>query len=301
MRYATLAALLFSFVASAQDGATYRVTLDASWSAQTHPQSFPGDPHFSPLVGAVHNADARLWEAGGIASNGMEEMAESGRTVPLTEEASALITAGSVRATLRGGAIGLSPGSAMMDIEVTQDHPLITLVTMLAPSPDWFIGTESLDLREGTGWVQSLSVPMYVWDAGTDSGPNYTSPNDDTSPAEPIARIETAPFLVGGTVTPVGTMTFDLLTTTTNEEGPETALGFRVSPNPARTVARVSASTVSPGAQVKVFDALGRQVREVVLSGAEAEVDVSGLAPGMYTVRLVSREGTATRSLVVAR
>ena len=35
--------------------ARYRVTFQATWSAETHPTNFPANPHFSGLVGATHN------------------------------------------------------------------------------------------------------------------------------------------------------------------------------------------------------------------------------------------------------
>lgn len=301
MRLALLVALLATASHAQTSTALYRVTLDATWSAQTHPDGFPPDPHFSPLVGAVHNEEAWLWEADGFASDGMEQMAESGRTSPLVAEAEVFVIQGSARAAVTGGAIPTSPGAVSMDIEVSTEHPLVTIVSMLAPSPDWFVGTESLDLREGAGWTPRVEVPMYVWDAGTDSGPTYTSPNDDTDPAERIARIEAAPFVVGGTLTPVGTMTFDLLSVTSNEEAPETGLRLEVSPNPVRGIARVSVSNARPGSRLLVLDTRGRAVREIETAGEIAEVDVSDLAAGVYVLRLISGSEAVTRRLVVVR
>ncbi len=63
--------------------ARYRFTFDALWSAATHPQDFPGDPHFSPLVGATHLATTRFWQEGAVATDGIRDMAERGLTIRL--------------------------------------------------------------------------------------------------------------------------------------------------------------------------------------------------------------------------
>src|SRR3989339_554770 len=77
--------------------ASYQVTFTATWSAATHLGAFPSNAHFSKLIGAVHGADGLLWATGSKASAGMEQMAELGGTAALTEEANALITAGTAR------------------------------------------------------------------------------------------------------------------------------------------------------------------------------------------------------------
>ena len=45
---------------TAEPKAEYTVTFDAAWSAATHPEDFPGKPHFSGLIGATHNGDLRF-------------------------------------------------------------------------------------------------------------------------------------------------------------------------------------------------------------------------------------------------
>ena len=48
--------------------ASYRVTFVSTWSAQTHPESFPADAHYSGLHGATHHAGWSLWHSGGMAT-----------------------------------------------------------------------------------------------------------------------------------------------------------------------------------------------------------------------------------------
>ena len=44
-----------------------------------------------------------------------------------------------------------------------------------------------LDLRSNGTWVPKLTVDLLSYDAGTDSGPNFTSPNSDTNPQQPTS------------------------------------------------------------------------------------------------------------------
>ena len=185
--------------------ATYRVVFESTWSASTHPTNFPGGAHLSPLIGAVHNGGVTFWEPDGAATLGIESMAETGGTGTLTAEIQAEIP-GAALAVINGSGIR-SPGSTTIQaITLREDFPLITLVTMIAPSPDWFVGVSGLSLRDADGnWIGELEVVLYPYDAGTDSGPNYTSANDDTQPRESIHSLRgERPF----SDEPIGTFTF---------------------------------------------------------------------------------------------
>lgn len=183
-----------------QGSATYSVTFEATWSNETHPHTnFPSGAHFSPLIGATHNADTTFWQTGALASEGIERMAETGATGTLRSEVEAQIANNNALAVLSGG----------NTFEINQTFPLVTLVTMIAPSPDWFVGVSNLSLLDEQGqWVASQVVTLYPYDSGTDNGPDYTSPNEDTQPAEAIARIRNEfPF----SDNPIGTFTFTRL------------------------------------------------------------------------------------------
>ncbi len=192
----------------AQGGsATYQLTFATTWSAQTHPQAFPPNPHFSPLIGGTHDAATSFWEVGGLASNGIEQMAETGATTLLTNEVRAAITAGGADQVVQGSGLGTSPASRAMSFTITAEYSHLTLVSMLAPSPDWFVGVSGLDLRPGGVWVDNLVVPLFVYDSGTDSGTSYRSPNQNTVPPDPIARVTTASGPFQGLPDPIGTFT----------------------------------------------------------------------------------------------
>ena len=187
---------------AARADARYMVTLDATWSAETHPDAFPSNPHFSRLTGAAHAPGLHLWRTGETASDGVKGMAETGSTAALRAEVEVL---GDAAEYVEGDPLRLSPGTASAALAVTEARPLATVVTMLAPSPDWFVGVDGLDLREGDGWADRVTVELRVYDAGTDSGTSYTAGNAPTAPRTAIARTGYAPL--AGSV--VGTMTFE--------------------------------------------------------------------------------------------
>jgi hypothetical protein len=186
--------------------ATYEATFQAEWSQATHPDMFPGNPHFSPLIGGTHGPGVVFWEPGGLASPGIESMAETGATTLLRNEVQNAIDALTAGSVLQGGGIAVSPGARTIAFDIEEAFPLVTLVTMIAPSPDWFVGVHGLALRDAGGWVGSLSVDLWPYDAGTDSGATYTASNADTSPQEPIRQIAGEPPFAGAGR--LGTLTF---------------------------------------------------------------------------------------------
>ncbi len=191
--------------------ATYLVEFVATWSATTHPTDFPASAHFSALFGGTHNAAVSFWDVDSLASEGIERMAEMGRRDTLQAVINRAIDVGTACNYILASNVNPSPGTMTpRTLDVDTNFPLVTLVSMIAPSPDWFVGTTGLNLFEQGAWVTQKAVTLYAYDSGTDSGTTYTAPNDDTQPPEPIARIEISPFEVSGTVVPVGTLTLTL-------------------------------------------------------------------------------------------
>jgi hypothetical protein len=92
-----------------------------------------------------------------------------------------------------------------MEITVSQRFPLVTLVTMVAPSPDWFVGVSALPLFDAGAWKDDIRVELFAYDAGTDSGVSFRSPDLESRPREPIARMTGFPFLGDSGVPPLGT------------------------------------------------------------------------------------------------
>jgi hypothetical protein len=139
-------------------------------------------------------------------------MAETGGKSPLDSEIEAQIAEGTVCEVISGEGIALSPGAVTVEFTVSQDCPLVTVVSMIAPSPDWFVGVTGLSFYGEEGWIEETVIELYPYDAGTDGGVSYTSPDEPTEEREGIYRIETGPLLVEGQVPSLGEFRFSRLT-----------------------------------------------------------------------------------------
>lgn len=186
--------------------ATYTVTFTSTWSQETHPhESFPSGAHFSSLIGATHSLSSTLWMSDTLASAGMEQMAETGGTAQLRTEINAL--GEDALMIISGAGLSQATGSVVIpDLIVDRTHPAVTLVTMIAPSPDWFVGVHGLSLLDENGlWRDEVVVTLYPYDAGTDDGIDYRSQNAESDPHQPIQQVRGQfPF----STEPIGTFTF---------------------------------------------------------------------------------------------
>jgi hypothetical protein len=303
-----LAAALLTAVPAAGQTAGYTATFDATWTAETHPTGFPPDPHFSGLVGGTHDPTVEFWAPGRLASLGIKRMAEWGSQTDLLAEVQAAIDAGQAGETIADAPLWTVPGATSVDFTVHDDFPLVTLTAMIAPSPDWFVGVRGLDLRDGQGgWVEELVVDLYAYDAGTDSGPNYTSGDQATVPPEPIFEITGPPFSPG---VPIGTLTF-----TRNSVADVPVAGVfaaRSFPNPFNPVTTIAWEMPRAGdLAIDVYDVRGRLVAELRRGGAPEGPgslewegrDRSGrrVRAGLYFARLSSDAGTEVVKMTLVK
>jgi hypothetical protein len=113
----------------------------------------------------------------------------------------------------------------LLDFEVDESHPLVSTITMIAPSPDWFSGFSDFDARDvlASAWYQEFEVETFPFDAGT--------ADDDFDPEEaalPIFMysIDRLPSngaftsSLGNTVLPVARWTCTLQTTSAPSVAP---------------------------------------------------------------------------------
>jgi len=193
--------------------ARYQVVFNATWSQQTLPTNWPANAHFSGLVGGTHNDAVHFWRDGETASEGIRLMAELGQKTTLLNEIAPAITNGTAHFQLSGGGIGVSPGSVSLIFPqaMRRDFPLVTLVSMIAPSPDWFVGVDSLNMIEDGQWVTNKVVTLYGKDAGTDSGASYASADQVTVPRGVVTQFTGFPALQDGVIVPYGNFTFTRL------------------------------------------------------------------------------------------
>ena len=120
-------------------GTEYRVTFNIDWNSTDFPTDYPSNAHFSKLIGWSHASNENFFRTGTFASAGIKNMAETGGTSPLDNEFVDLIDENSGFNYFIGSNISSGTGQIVLDVEVTEDHPSVTLATMIAPSPDWYL------------------------------------------------------------------------------------------------------------------------------------------------------------------
>lgn len=176
------------------DEAKYELTFEGLWSRHTHPKDFPSNgwlTRFSDVIGASHTVDYRFWEYGQVASEGLKQVAEHGSTRMLESELKN--QSDKIRTIIKARGISYPnvTGKTFAVFRVDSNHHLVSIVSMLDPSPDWIVGVSGLELcLTNCSWIENKILNLYPWDAGTDSGPTYISPDQPTNPPDAIRRIK---------------------------------------------------------------------------------------------------------------
>lgn len=173
--------------------AKYEVTFESLWSRHTHPKDFPSNgtaTRFSDVIGASHSADYQFWNYGNFASEGLRQVAERGATRMLETELKT--QSEHIRTIIKARGISHSnvTGKTFAVFRVDRKHHLMSIVSKIDPSPDWIVGVSRLELcLRNCNWVEHKVLNLYPYDAGTDSGITYLSPDMPTRPPETIQEI----------------------------------------------------------------------------------------------------------------
>jgi hypothetical protein len=207
----TIAALMLLVApASAMDEAetaTFELELDITWSAETNPLEFPLGGHLSSVIAATHHSRYIVFRDGTTASSGLELVAENGRPSIIKAEMAEAQRRDRLDGIFEAGALKEVPGQVKMTISAKKSHPLLSFVTMIAPSPDWFTGAADVSLLQDDEWIEQQQITLWAWDSGTDSGQTYTAPNLDTQPRQSIRLVTTPHFLGEAGLVPFGRAT----------------------------------------------------------------------------------------------
>lgn len=169
--------------------ATYKLTFTGLW---TSPQfTVPYGAHFSPITGTVHNAGYGLWREGSLASPGLEALAEVGNQSFLLAEIDSVIAGKGAIAPVTIPAIGPAE-SISRTIYCNSNFSCLSLASMVAPSPDWFVGVNSLTLYRNGDWLSDTAIQLKVHDAGTEEGDVFGYNNPATVPQEKVQLLTAA-------------------------------------------------------------------------------------------------------------
>lgn len=168
----------------------YKVTFQGLWSRRTHPKDFPGGygDHWSDLIGASHTKEYTVWEYGGYSTLGVKQVAELGSPIALEREIRA--QGGNIKTVITAPGLWPAVGNMTALFRTNRSHNLVSVLSMIGPSPDWCVGVSRVNLcTEDCSWEEMKVIDLYPWDAGTDSGVSFRSGNAPTRPQEPIHPI----------------------------------------------------------------------------------------------------------------
>ncbi|KAH8375223.1 hypothetical protein KR200_000584 [Drosophila serrata] len=208
--------------------AVYKVVLHTYWTRELFPKHYPDwrpTAQWTKTLGRTHNANYALYHIGQPATAAVKQFAETGRSDLLDSNAgeqqqqqmqtgksptvsssatSSTSTSTSQSTSTSGGApvqersvfdefsmpaIPLGAGRSEAKVFVDSNHSLVSLMTRIVPSPDWYIGVDSFELCVGGSWIDTVTVELDPLDAGTDNGFTFTAPNWPTAPQGVIYRI----------------------------------------------------------------------------------------------------------------
>ena len=194
------------------EGVEYTIVLKSTWTRDRFPYEYPEagaftGPHFSGLIGAAHSPSYSIFSVGARPTPGLEKLSEEGKHTPLDAEIRAAIAAGTASGLFESEGLRDFGDSLVAKVRVDADHPFVSLVAMVAPSPDWFAGVSNVNLMENGTWAQSRTVELWAYDSGGDEGATYKAADKDNNPKKATARAATRHFAPDGNALPVGTVT----------------------------------------------------------------------------------------------
>ena len=152
--------------------------------------AFEGPAHGGFPIAVTHGEHFKLWEVGNVANQCLSYLSSSGYPNNCESLVAGGRASGDVLANLTGHPqptcgeptnSNPTAGAAnqTLRLRVDQAHSRLSLMYMLAPSPDWFTGLESVELCvDGTWAPQTIATQPY--DAGIDSVATFT--HVDTGP-----------------------------------------------------------------------------------------------------------------------
>ncbi|KAJ9573470.1 hypothetical protein L9F63_009130 [Diploptera punctata] len=167
----------------------YKLHVETHWSREVFPKQYPEwrpPAQWSRLVGRSHNSSYSLFRVGRTANDGLKMFSETGQTDGLVERGQG---EDGVFDQFNGPSIPTGEGHSETQFFVNGNHTKVSVAMRIVPSPDWFVGLDSLQLCRTGYWVDSLSIQARPLDAGTDSGFTFTAPNWPTEPRQKISYI----------------------------------------------------------------------------------------------------------------
>ncbi|WP_027392279.1 spondin domain-containing protein [Aquimarina latercula] len=293
--------LLLVFTTYSQTTATYDIVFTSNWASHG---TLPGNAHFTELVGATHNNNIVFLEMGGLATPGIEDVAELGLFGDFSNEVNTAIAANNADQFIEGP--NLFPTSSnqtikINDLTVSSDYPLVSLASMIALSPDWMIAVNSISLIDNGGqWIPEISIDLFPYDAGTEEGTGYSLNNNATNPHEAISMLSpsNSPF----NSDKIGTIVFTQKQLNVQDFNTQKD-DITISPNPSDGNISIQTNHASTLKEIEIYNVLGKQVRRYNFkqSNSNINLNLSNLNAGIYLVRLHTNSGTTETQKIILR
>lgn len=275
--------LIVPLIGLSQTSATYTVTFNSIWNSTDH-GTLPGNAHWSKLVGVNHNTNVSFVGLSEIATEGIKKVAEKGENEIFESEVNAEILNGNAEQYIDGNSLSTPTGNVIINnLQVSENYPLLTLVSMIAPSPDWMIMADNINLRENNQWKTSITLDLYPTDAGTDSGTSYTAGNIVTNPQVPISIIQN---MYGFNDQKIGTLTIILNEVLSVEDFSTVENGLQIFPNPS-TNGNISFNSKQQEIQsISFYNVLGKRVDSKTVNSKTIDFNLNHLNSGIYIAKI---------------
>lgn len=297
--------ILISLLSFSQSIANYNIVFQSLWNETDH-GTLPNNPHWSALVGSNHNNNISFLKLNGIATQGIEDIAEIGSFTEFRDqEVIPNVILGNAEQFINGGGLGSATGTiSINNLMMSEAYPLITLVSMIAPSPDWIITVHDLNLRSGNnavnnGWKDTFSLDLFVYDAGTDSGIAYSSDNADETPHTSINSLKgISPF----NNNKIGTISFTYNSSTLSLESHNIFEKVILYPNPSTGKVIISNISGINLKRIEIYNVFGRLVKHIYARNgiSKLNIDLTHLKSGIYLLKLKAENGISkTQKLII--
>lgn len=173
--------------------AKYRLTVTNLWMKPRF-SVVPDGAALSPLTAASHSRRFSALTLYGYASPGVQAIAEGGDNSVLKEELAMPGARPFVKDVVEAAGPTMPGKKTTIDIEVDCMFSIVSFLSMVAPSPDWFVAKANVETFVKGKFVRKMTGPLAVYDAGTDSGRTLMAKDSKTSPRENIAPLLGKPF-----------------------------------------------------------------------------------------------------------
>ncbi|MEP6597095.1 MAG: spondin domain-containing protein [Ginsengibacter sp.] len=189
--------------------ASYKVIVTLNWTSPKF--GVPAGAHVTTLTGIVHNKDTFFWMPERLATPGLEDVAEIGNNTNMNIELDTIL--------LKNKALSKftiipppATGTVETNLNFNSNYSYISFASMIAPSPDWFMGLHDFNLLDNKTWINDTTVSVMVYDAGTEEGDVFDYNNPETIPQQNISLLTpaNASVLANGntSIASIGTIRF---------------------------------------------------------------------------------------------